>query len=103
MTNLELMICEAENNGEIDLDTRDIMLSILNESTAQARRSNPLTTKADSLRKSADDDERQAVNHELIGSMKSKIKAQKLRKQATNEWDNASKLDRAADKYDVMH
>ena len=37
MTNLELMICEAENSGEIDLDTRDIMLSILNESTAQAR------------------------------------------------------------------
>ena len=37
MTNLELMICEAENNGEIDLDTRDVMLSILNESTAEAR------------------------------------------------------------------
>ena len=34
MTKLELMICEAENNGEIDLDTRDIMLGILNESTA---------------------------------------------------------------------
>ena len=37
MTNLELMICEAENAGEIDLDTRDMMLSVLNESTAQAR------------------------------------------------------------------
>ena len=37
MTNLELMICEAENNGEMDLDTRDMMLSILNESTAEAR------------------------------------------------------------------
>ena len=37
MTKLELAICEAENNGEIDLDTRDMMLSILNESTAQAR------------------------------------------------------------------
>ena len=32
MTDLELAICEAENNGEIDLDTRDIMLGILNES-----------------------------------------------------------------------
>ena len=28
MTNLELMICEAENAGEIDLDTRDIMLDV---------------------------------------------------------------------------
>ena len=37
MTNLELAICEAENAGEIDLDTRDMMLSILNESTAQYR------------------------------------------------------------------
>ena len=37
MTNLELMICEAENAGEIDLDTRDTMLGILNESTSQAR------------------------------------------------------------------
>ena len=37
MTNLELMICEAENAGEIDLDTRDMMLGILNESTAQYR------------------------------------------------------------------
>ena len=37
MTKLELAICEAENSGEIDLDTRDIMLGILNESTAQAR------------------------------------------------------------------
>ena len=37
MTNLELMICEAENAGEIDLDTRDTMLGILNESTAQYR------------------------------------------------------------------
>ena len=37
MTNLELMICEAENAGEIDINTRDIMLDVLNESTAQAR------------------------------------------------------------------
>ena len=36
MTNLELMICEAENAGEIDLDTRDMMLGILNESTLKA-------------------------------------------------------------------
>ena len=27
MTKLELAICEAENAGEIDLDTRDMMLS----------------------------------------------------------------------------
>ena len=33
MTNLELAICEAENSGEIDLDTRDTMLGILNEKT----------------------------------------------------------------------
>lgn len=31
MTNLELMICEAENSGEIDLDTRDQLLSVLTE------------------------------------------------------------------------
>ena len=37
MTNLELMICEAENAGEIDLDTRDMMRGIRNESTAQYR------------------------------------------------------------------
>ena len=39
MTNLELAICEAENNGEIDLDTRDTMLGILNEATRQAKES----------------------------------------------------------------
>ena len=32
MTNLELMICEAENSGEIDLETRDMLLDVLNES-----------------------------------------------------------------------
>lgn len=32
MTNLEYIICEAESNDEIDLDTRDKMLSILYES-----------------------------------------------------------------------
>ena len=39
MTNLELAICEAENSGEIDLDTRDMMLSVLTEGqgTAQYR------------------------------------------------------------------
>ena len=37
MTNLELAICEAENSGEIDLDTRDMMLNVLNESTGQQR------------------------------------------------------------------
>ena len=37
MTKLELAICEAENNGEIDLDTRDIMLNVLNDSTGQQR------------------------------------------------------------------
>ena len=31
MTNLELMICEAENAGEIDLDTRDQLLEVLTE------------------------------------------------------------------------
>ena len=36
------MICEAENNGEIDIDTRDIMLSILNKSTVQARNTKKL-------------------------------------------------------------
>lgn len=29
MTKLELMICEAENAGEIDLDTRNQLLSVL--------------------------------------------------------------------------
>ena len=31
MTNLELAICEAENAGEIDLDTRNELLGILSE------------------------------------------------------------------------
>ena len=39
MTNLELAICEAENSGEIDLDTRDMMLGILTEATRQAKES----------------------------------------------------------------
>ena len=39
MTKLELAICEAENNGEIDLDTRDMMLGILTEATRQAKES----------------------------------------------------------------
>ena len=37
MTKLELRICEAENMGEIDLDTRDMMLNVIGESTAQVR------------------------------------------------------------------
>ena len=45
MTNLELMICEAENSGEIDLDTRDVMLGILNEATRQAKESRIFDTK----------------------------------------------------------
>ena len=32
MTRLELAICEAENNGDIDIYTRDMMLDIINES-----------------------------------------------------------------------
>ena len=32
MTNLELAICEAENNGEIDLYTRNALLVVLSES-----------------------------------------------------------------------
>ena len=39
MTKLELAICEAENSGEIDLDTRDMMLNVLNEATRQAKES----------------------------------------------------------------
>ena len=50
MSFLELAICEAENAGEIDLDTRDMMLGILNESTAQARRSEQLVNKIQELR-----------------------------------------------------
>lgn len=35
MTNLELLICEAENNGEISIDTRNDLLSVLTESESQ--------------------------------------------------------------------
>ena len=31
MTRLELAICEAENNGDIDIYTRDMMLDMINE------------------------------------------------------------------------
>ena len=37
MTDLEYMICEAESNGEIDLDTRDELLGILYESISLQR------------------------------------------------------------------
>ena len=36
MTNLELIICEAENAGEIDLDTRNLLLDILCESSIKS-------------------------------------------------------------------
>ena len=45
MTKLELIICEAENAGEIDLDTRDMMLAILNEATRQAKESRKFENK----------------------------------------------------------
>ena len=37
MTRLELAICEAENNGDIDIYTRDMMLDIINESADDDR------------------------------------------------------------------
>lgn len=37
MTKLESMICEAENNGEIVRDTRDIILNVLRENAALTR------------------------------------------------------------------
>ena len=55
MTKLELAICEAENAGEIDLDTRDIMLGILNESTAQARQAEKIKKELDCLMNSERD------------------------------------------------
>ena len=50
MTNLELAICEAENSGKIDLETRNMMLAVLNESTAQARNAKKLIDKIERLR-----------------------------------------------------
>ena len=55
MTKLELAICEAENAGEIDLDTRDTMLGILNESTAQARQAEKIKKELDCLMNSERD------------------------------------------------
>ena len=49
MTKLELIICEAENNGEIDLDTRDIMLGILNESTRYGKEALSIMKQIDAL------------------------------------------------------
>ena len=49
MTKLELMICEAENNGEIDLDTRDQMLGILNESTRYGREATSIIKRLETL------------------------------------------------------
>ena len=54
MTKLELMICEAENNGEIDLDTRDIMLGILNESTRYGREAASMIKRIETLDAKAD-------------------------------------------------
>ena len=49
MTRLELAICEAENNGDIDIYTRDMMLDIINESTAQSRRVSRMEEKMNKL------------------------------------------------------
>ena len=68
MTKLELMICEAENNGEIDLDTRDMMLSILNESTAQARRSSELSKKVGAIWDKIDELENQQWKYKKLGN-----------------------------------
>ena len=66
MTNLELVICEAENAGEIDLDTRDILLGILNESTA-------LSTNTDRR-----DEELKKIGEEIskLNDMKKKFKSE---------------------------
>ena len=52
MTNLELMICEAENAGEIDLDTRDQLLEVLTEGqgTAQYRAAKRVEDEKDKIR-----------------------------------------------------
>ena len=52
MTKLELAICEAENSGEIDLDTRDMMLSVLTEGqgTAQYRAAKRVGDEEDKIR-----------------------------------------------------
>ena len=68
MTNLELAICEAENSGEIDLDTRDMMLSILNESTAQARRSSELSKKVGAIWDKIDELENQQWKYKKLGN-----------------------------------
>ena len=54
MTKLELMICEAENAGEIDLDTRDMMLGILNESTRYGREAASIIKRIEALDAKAD-------------------------------------------------
>ena len=56
MTKLELAICEAENNGEIDLDTRDMMLSVLTEGqgTAQYRAVKRVGDEEDKIREKID-------------------------------------------------
>ena len=56
MTKLELMICEAENAGEIDLDTRDMMLSVLTEGqgTAQYRAAKRVGDEEDKIREKID-------------------------------------------------
>ena len=68
MTNLELMICEAENAGEIDLDTRDIMLGILNESTAQCRASKRIDDEINKINKKIERLENMAQSYDEQGN-----------------------------------
>ena len=97
MTNLELMICEAENSGEIDLDTRDIMLGILNESTAQARHAIQHSDRGKALIRDAQGYRTDSDNALKLGDKK---KARELRKLADDYSDACDEEMRIADKID---
>ena len=90
MTKLELAICEAENNGEIDLDTRDIMLGILNESTAQARQVKKLDDASRKLLRQLESTQKELKHVQVYGTHDEIVKVkEKLNKiwQAINTTD----------------
>ena len=91
MTKLELMICEAENSGEIDLDTRDMMLNVLNESTAQYRAVKRIDDGVNKISKKIERLENIAQSYDEQGNTRmyaaTKQKIEKL-------WDEARKLNK---------
>ena len=97
MTKLELRICEAENMGEIDLDTRDMMLDVLGESTTQVRQADKIDKQMDevldkieNLRNLRDKFDREG-NQRMVDATDKKIK--KLRNTRRELFEKRRRID----------